>query len=611
MPDNPNHRAEQAILYRVRLASPGAHLFGVELSIAKPDSKGQRLSLPAWIPGSYMIRDFARNIVTIKAYCDDQPLSVIKRDKQSWQCAPCQGLLSIHYQVYAWDLSVRSAHFDNTHAYFNGTSLFLRVEGQEENGCQVELETPADAPFAHWKVATTLPSRGAHYRGFGRYGASSYAELIDHPVEIADLAFASFEAAGKPHEIAIYGRQSADLGRLCRDLKRVCEQHVSLFGELPPERYLFMVMAVGEGYGGLEHRDSTSLLCSRNDLPQPKKDEVTKEYRGFLGLCSHEYFHLWNVKRITPAVFKKNGLETEVHTRLLWVFEGITSYYDDLALVRSGCIDQKGYLDLLARTVTRVMRGSGRRKQSLAESSFDTWTKFYKQDENAPNSIVSYYAKGALVALALDLTLRLESNGACSLDEVMRALWQRYGKTDIGVPEDDVERLVQEISGLDLTEFFDNAVRGTGDLPLGPLLAQVGVELNLRPAKDSSDVGGAVVEFNDPEKSLSLGLSLRPGQEAVIAQVFDQGAGQAAGLAPGDTLVALDGIRVTRDNLQTLLDRASKDAPLELYAFRRDELMRFDPTPLPVPADTCELRLQTEPSKKIKSRRDAWLGGAV
>jgi predicted metalloprotease with PDZ domain len=596
------------ILYRVRLAAPGAHLFEVELLIPSPDPHGQRLSLPAWIPGSYMIRDFARNIITLGASCGGEALAVSKLDKQAWLCAPCAGPLTIKYQVYAWDLSVRSAHFDTTHAYFNGTSLFLQVWGQERKACLVELEQPAEAPCASWKVATTLAPKGAPPYGFGRYGAADYAELIDHPVEIGNLAFASFQAGGKSHEVAVYGRQCADLERLGRDLRRICEQHIGLFGELPPRRYLFLVMAVGEGYGGLEHRDSTSLLCSRNDLPAPQEKDVSEEYRGFLGLCSHEYFHLWNVKRIAPEVFQGQGLEREVHTRLLWVFEGITSYYDDLTLVRSGCIDAKSYLDLLARTITRVMRGSGRLKQSVAESSFDAWTKFYKQDENAPNAIVSYYAKGALIALALDLTLRLETSGVCSLDQVMHALWQRYGKTGRGVPEDAVESLVQEVSGLELTGFFDQAVRGTVDLPLAQLLVQVGVELRLRPAKDAKDAGAAVEELGEPKVRRSLGLRLmKGGVDAVIAQVLDGGAAQQAGLAAGDTLVALNGLRVTAANLQQLLDRAPEAEPLELHAFRRDELLLFAPTALPAPADTCELRLLPEVESAVEERRAAWL----
>jgi predicted metalloprotease with PDZ domain len=235
---------------------------------------------------------------------------------------------------------------------------------------------------------------GAAPLGFGRYRAQGSADLIDHPVEMGDFLHTQFLAAGTPHEIAIYGRHRADLGRLSRDLQKVCEEHANLFGELPPDRYLFLMMVVGQGYGGLEHRDSTSLICSRADLPVPGQTEVTEGYRRLLGLCSHEYFHLWNVKRIQPARIQSSDLSGEVHTRLLWAFEGFTSYYDDLALVRCGLITERDYLDLLAQTITRVMRVNGRTKQSVAESSFDAWTKFYKQDENAPNAIVSYYAKG-------------------------------------------------------------------------------------------------------------------------------------------------------------------------------------------------------------------------
>ncbi len=459
------------IHYQVQPVSPQAHLFEVVLRIARPAPEGQVLTLPAWIPGSYMIRDFARNIVTLHASSGGKRVAAEKTDKQTWRCAAANGELEVSYQVYAWDLSVRAAHLDTTHGYFNGTSLFLKVVGQEHVGCSVEILPPEGEAYRNWRVATTLPVDGAEHLGFGRYRAADYEELVDHPVEMGAFTFVSFEAAGTPHEIAITGRHQADTERLCRDLQAICEYQIGLFGELPPmERYLFQVLAVGDGYGGLEHRSSTSLICKRTDLPRADDKEVSEGYREFLGLCSHEYFHLWNVKRIRPAVFRQADLSSEVYTRLLWAFEGITSYYDDLALLRSGRIDRQSYLDLLARMITRVLRGSGRLKQTLEESSFDAWTKFYKQDENAPNAIVSYYAKGALVALALDLTIRRHSGGEQSLDDLMRALWRRHGREDIGVGEGDIEALAAEISGADLSGFFDQALRGTADLPLKELL---------------------------------------------------------------------------------------------------------------------------------------------
>jgi predicted metalloprotease with PDZ domain len=520
--------------------------------------------------------------------------------------------MSIKYQVYAWDLSVRSAHFDTSHAYFNGTSLFLQVQGQEHKACVIELERPVHPFCASWRVATSLTRAGAQAHEFGRYSALDYDDLIDHPIEIGDFSLSHFEAAGKRHEMVIQGRHNADLERLKSDLQRVCEQHVSLFGELPLDNYLFLVTAVGDGYGGLEHRTSTSLLCSRDDLPVRAEKAVTEGYRRFLGLCSHEYFHLWNVKRIRPLAFVRQGLAWEVHTRLLWVFEGITSYYDDLALARSGCIDTNAYLDILAQTITRVMRGSGRLKQSVAESSFDAWTKFYKQDENAPNAIVSYYSKGSLVALCLDLILRSRTDGAWSLDDVMRALWKRYGKPGIGVPESGVEQLIQELSGLDLGAFFDQAIRGTEDLPLQELLSKVGVELRLRPAKDAKDNGGSVDEFTPMEERYTLGVELaEEGTEVVITRVFDGGAAQQAGLAAGDALLALNGLKIGPGRLQKMLDRLPANTPGEVHVFRRDELMRFDVTPIAASADTCELRFVQQPDETAIARRRSWLGPGV
>jgi predicted metalloprotease with PDZ domain len=432
-----------AITYVVTPRRPEAHLFSVELSIPDPGTAPITLSLPAWIPGSYMIRDFARNIVSIAAADAAGPLPIEKLDKQTWRLTPRQTpnevsgdrALTLTYEVYAWELTVRSAHLDRTHGYFNGPSLFLRVHGRDQAPCCVELRAPADPACADWRVATSLardveeqPETGRW--DFGRFVADDYDDLIDHPVEMGHFDVLAFRVGEVPHWMAISGRHQGDLVRLTADLGPICAEHAALFGELPLDRYLFLTQVVGDGYGGLEHRFSTSLLCSRDDLPESLATSAGGgraggDYRKFLGLCSHEYFHLWNVKRIRPAVFADAGLEHEVHTRLLWAFEGITSYYDDLALVRSGRIDVTGYLELLAETITKVQRNPGRLEQTVAESSFDAWTKFYKQDENAPNAIVSYYGKGAITALALDLTIRRDTDGRASLDDVMRALWQR------------------------------------------------------------------------------------------------------------------------------------------------------------------------------------------
>lgn len=598
------------VQYLIRPLSPTAHIFEICLTIADPDPSGQQLTLPAWIPGSYMIRDFARNIVTLQASCNGEPVAAEKLDKQTWLCEPCDGDLVVTYQVYAWDLSVRSAHLDDSHGYFNGTSVFLKAVGREDDICDVEILPPEGDSYKEWRVATTLPSKQAEHLGFGSYQANDYDELIDHPVEMGCFTHATFDVVGTPHEIAITGRHNCDMERLCRDLKQICQTHVDMFGELPQmERFLFQVMAVGEGYGGLEHRSSTSLICKRSDLPQSGVEEVTEGYRQFLGLCSHEYFHLWNIKRIRPAVFKDSDLSSEAYSRLLWFFEGVTSYYDDLALVRSGLIDAESYLDLLGQTATRVMRGSGRLKQTVEQSSFDAWTKFYKQDENAPNSIVSYYTKGALIALALDLTVRRDSSGEKSLDDLMRAIWRNHGKPDIGVSETDIELLASEVSGLDLARFFDQALRSTDDLPLEELLHTVAVGYELRPSTGAKDRGGLNKCEAEPLKPMAnLGVLHKPDVAGVqLTAVMDAGPAVAAGLAAGDVLIAMGGIKITSENIDQLLGAAKVGTTVDIHAFRRDELRRFEVEMRPSEPNTCYLSLLEETSQEQQGRQQAWL----
>ena len=352
--------------YRIRPLDAAAHLYEVELTVASPDPAGQVFFMPAWIPGSYMIRDYARHVVGIRAESDGVDVKLNKTDKSCWQAAPVERPLTLTLEIFAHDESVRGAHLDETHAYFNGTCVFPAVVGQEGAPCELEIVAP-DLPQAkHWRVATAMPRNGADVYGYGSYRADDYAELIDHPVEIGELTIGEFEAGGVPHVLAIRGNTRVDMGRLTHDLQTVCEQHMTLLGKPDDlDRYVFLLHAPGTGYGGLEHRWSSSNVCSRDSLPSKGDEGVSRDYRTLLGLLSHEYFHLWNVKRMKPAVFSPYELADESHTELLWVFEGITSYYDDLALLRSGLITVEDYFELLGQIATRVMRGTGRRRQSL------------------------------------------------------------------------------------------------------------------------------------------------------------------------------------------------------------------------------------------------------
>ena len=598
----------QTTRYLVTPLDPNAHVFEVRCTVVDPDPAGQRFRLPTWIPGSYLIREFARQFVHVRAEASGRAIPIAKEAKDVWRAAPGEGPLTVVAKVYAFDLSVRTAYLDRTRAYFNGPSVFLSPEGRESAPCTVELIPPSGDDFRDWRVATTLESDGAPPHAFGRYRAANYDDLIDHPVEMSDFALASFAAGGVRHEIAVTGRQQADLERLARDLARVCQWQIDLFGNAPQsrppfDRYLFQITAVGDGYGGLEHGSSTSLVCRRDELPMRGRSEIDDGYLNLLGLASHEYFHSWNVKRIKPAAFMPYDLTREGYTRQLWAFEGATSYYDDLALVRSGVIDDARYLELLGRAITQVLRTPGRHVQSVGDSSFDAWIKFYRQDENSPNVVVSYYAKGSLVAAALDLTLR--KRGRATLDDVLRALWERYGRAGVGVPEGAIDAIVAEIAGDDMRDFFARFVHGTDDPPLAELLDSFGVDFHVRAAVNAADRGGKPSTAPPP----TCWLGAKVAKDLTLQNVFTGSPAERAGLAANDVLVAVDGVRASADSLDKLATTRSAGERVGVHAFRRDELIVVDVELAGAPLDTCWLTMREEPSGDAARLRQHWLHG--
>jgi len=583
------------IHYKIGSTNPAGHYFDITLTIQKPDPDGQVLRLPAWIPGSYMIRDFARNIVEIDATCNNAKVSLTQLDKSSWLLENCEGFVAINYRVYAWDLSVRTAHLDTTHGFFNGSSVFLEVVGQGDKPCSIEITRPNVASNEQWKVATTLMRTDGTDFGFGSFQAENYQELIDHPVEIGDFTRFDFIACGVRHDVILTGQFHCDEDRLSADLIKICEQHINMFGKpAPMSRYMFLVMVVGDGYGGLEHRSSTSLLCSRNNLPQPGQSELTEEYRSFLGLCSHEYFHSWNVKRIKPAVFDSPDLSQEVYTPLLWAFEGITSYYDDLALLRCGCITRQDYVELLGQTITRVERGFGKTRQSAAESSFNAWSKFYKQDENAANSIVSYYAKGTLIALCIDLKIRSMTDNQQSLDDVMRTLWSQYQQTEKGVNESDIQQTICRAVDTDITDFLNQLIYQQIDLPIKELLEFISINVEYRESAGQLDKGG---KANSQLPASTLGANVKESDAGLqIISVKENAAAQLAGLSAGDTIIAINALKANMKMYQDWLKLSQPGSQHQLVAFRRDELMNFEVELQQPEKDTAVLTIIDETS---------------
>ena len=593
------------IRYRVRLASLNRHHFEVSCRVRSP-SPEQRFSLPSWTPGSYLLREYAKHVVGIRAESDGGRATLEKVSKSTWRCHDAGVELTVTAEVFALDRSVRGAYLDARRAYFNGARLFLSPEGREADPVEVVLERPEDPRAKGWRVATAMHAAEVDSDGFGRYAAENFDELIDHPFEIGDFAEVEFQVARVPHRLVISGRHQTDMDRIGADLARLCEAHIELFGRPAPfRRYLFLGFATGRGYGGLEHRASSSLIFSRDNLPVRGKAGVSEKYQRFLSLCSHEYFHAWNIKRIKPRAFSPYRLDRRNYTRLLWVVEGVTSYYQDVMLLRSGLIDVAAYLSTLGKNLTRIYQTPGRLRQSLAEASFDTWDKFYKPEVNSLNANVSYYGKGAIAALALDLTLRRQSGA--TLDTIMRELWQRYGRADEGMPESAFEQLVQEVSGLDLADFFAAAVRGTEDLPLAALLADFGVTLEFRrDARFGSAASGTRAAGSPP---LELGIRFRQhGAGLEVVAVMTDSPAERAGVSPGDILIAIDELMLSEKNLQARLARFEAGQTVRISGFRDEELLEFPVSVAEAVLDTCALSLIDKPGPDAHGRRQAWLG---
>ena len=558
--------------YQIEFDDYRQHLIHVTLRfVADPT---QVLSLPTWIPGSYLIREFSKHIESVRAYDEEgRLLEIQKFEKNKWRLFNTDHeLITVEYDVYAYDLSVRGAYVDQTRLYVNPACACLGLEGQEDKAVEVELFLPDE--LKHFQLATGMASKSL-VKGRFTLKAKNYAELIDAPFELAEQTRFSFEAKGIPHEFVVSGKHAMNAARMQQDIEKICATEISMFGSAPFSNYTFMTMATANSYGGLEHPNSTSLISPREDLPKANEpEEPSEDYQRFLGLCSHEYFHSWLVKFIRPENFVNYDLNKEGYTSLLWIFEGFTSYYDDLILLRSGVISQASYIKLLKTQIDRYLQNPGRFVQSVSESSFDAWVKFYRQDENSNNAGTSYYNKGCLVALCLDLGLRLRGS---SLDALMRKLYENAQK-GIQVHERTIVELCNELTGDNWIEQINHLINTTDELPLDQLFPEFGLSYSLK---------------ND--KSLPLGLKLVDKPEGVLVQSARRdGAAAQAGLSAHDVIIAIDGLKAT---MKLVEKYAKQEGSYSILAFRRDELMSFD-----VKASGSEL---TEVELKVEDQAKA------
>ncbi|KRI53398.1 M61 family metallopeptidase [Acinetobacter pittii] len=537
--------------YQIEFDDYKQHLVHVTIRfLANPN---QELWLPTWIPGSYLIREFSKHIESVKAYDEaGRLLDIKKTSKNRWRLFNTDHeLMTIEYDVYAYDLSVRGAYVDQTRLYINPACVCLALEGQEQSACEVEVFLPDE--LKHFQLATGLASKSL-VKGRFTLKADNYDQLIDSPFELADQTRFSFETHGIEHEFVISGSHNTNIDRLKADIEKICAAEINMFGSAPFKDYTFMTMATGNSYGGLEHCNSTSLITPRDDLPKSNEPtEPSKDYQRFLGLCSHEYFHSWLVKFIRPENFANYNLHQEGYTSLLWIFEGFTSYYDDLILLRSGVISQKSYLDLLKAQIDRYLQNPGRFVQTVAESSFDAWIKFYRQDENSNNAGTSYYNKGSLVALCLDLGLRLRGS---SLDALMRRLYENT-QNGIQVNERTIFDLCKELTGDSWIEQINHLINTTDELPLDQLFPEFGLSYRVK-----------------TDKSLPLGLKLVDKPEGVLVQSARRDSAAAkAGISANDVIIAIDGLKATTKLVEKY---AKQGGTYTVFAFRRDELLSFE-----------------------------------
>ncbi|AVH13747.1 M61 family metallopeptidase [Acinetobacter indicus] len=562
--------------YQIEFDDYRQHLIHVTLRfLANPT---QVLALPTWIPGSYLIREFSKHIEAVKAYDEaGRILKIQKFEKNKWRLFNTDHeLITVEYDVYAYDLSVRGAYVDQTRLYVNPACACLGLEGQEDKAIEVEVFLPNE--LKHFQLATGLAAKSL-VKGRYTLKAKNYAELIDAPFELAEQTRFSFDAAGIPHEFVVSGKHAMNAARMQQDLEKICATEIALFGSAPFQDYTFMTMATGNSYGGLEHPNSTSLITPRDDLPKANEpEEPSKEYQRFLGLCSHEYFHSWLVKFIRPDSFVNYDLNREGYTSLLWIFEGFTSYYDDLILLRSGVVNQESYIALLKAQIDRYLQNPGRAIQTVAESSFDAWVKFYRQDENSNHAGTSYYNKGCLVALCLDLGLRLRGS---SLDALMRKLYDN-AQQGIQVHERTIYELCQELTGDSWAEQINHLINTTEELPLDQLFPEFGLSYSLK---------------ND--KRLPLGLKLADKPEGVLVQAARRdGQAAQAGLSAHDVIIAIDGLKASSKLIEQY---AKQSGSFTVHAFRRDELMQFEVNA--AGSELTEVELKVEDQAKL----DRWL----
>jgi predicted metalloprotease with PDZ domain len=540
--------------YEISVCHHTAHLIDVCITVHQP-SPQQQFMLPVWTPGSYLVREYARHVRDVRAFQSGNSCVVQKLDKSTWTVDTISDApLVLSYRVYAYELSVRTNHLDDTHAFFNPAAVCMQVQGAAST-----LDVFVDVPVS-WHVATQLPQIDGpqHHHTFDRWAfrAESYDALVDAPFECGTHRIFTFVVAEIPHHVVIWGQGNEDVQVLIRDIERAVRAVIAHFATIPYQYYYFILHLADGVYGGLEHAASTVCLCDKWGFAK------SRDYERIIGLITHEFYHTWNVKSIRPAPLGPFNYAQENYTRQLWLVEGVTSYYDNLIMCRAGLLSHQRYLELLADDIATVQRLPGRHVQSLAEASFDAWIRYYRPDENSPNVSVSYYVKGAVVTFALDVLLRTLSQGRVAFDDVMRQLELMFPWTKPGIPEDDtIQRVIATCLGghqPHINAFFEKYIYGNTELEYESLFATVGLYPHWHTAED-------------PATSLGL-MTRQDGSRLIVATVVPNGPAYNVGISPYDELIALNGVRVDQQRLKARLNELHAGANVTITYFRRDEL---------------------------------------
>ncbi len=606
---------ESVLQYKVSFNDRTSHYVHIEVNVPAPKSDSFELMMPTWTPGSYLIREYSRHIDEITAgSAGDAKVTIQKTSKNRWlvKCVPGQDV-KIQYRLYCREMSVRSNWVDEDMAILTGAATFLTVDGARNAVHQIHFDIPDS-----W--TRTLTALNAVEGREHTYRAENLDELIDSPVLCGNPIVQDFSAGGIPHVLATIGDGSLwDTAKAAADVQRIVAEQQKFWGGVPYSSYKFLNV-ISETGGGLEHDNSTLVMTSRWNFRNKEK------YEDWLSLISHEFFHTWNVRRLRPSELTNYNYEVENNTRSLWVAEGVTSYYEDLMLVRTGLIDHAAYLKRLSIPIQKLQTNPGRHVQSLAESSFDSWIKFYRPDENSSNTRVSYYVKGCVVGFLLDARIRELTNDAKSLDDVMRLLYQRYSGPK-GYSDTDFASIVSEVAGVDMNAWLAQHVESTDELDYQPALNWFGLTFptagseTADPDAKSQDVSNTAAtnaaesdakKEKPKEPAAWLGVQVsETGGSVNVTGVVQGSPAQAAGLNVDDELLGFNQYRVSAKNWKDQLTQLGVSEKVRILISRRGEIRTLEATILPEPKEKWELKPSPKPSDGIKARMTKWLGEEV